>query len=219
MAKVIGNGVYTFSEAARLCRLKPATVRNWFLERKTGGKPVFHGDYSPKDGKHSISFLDLVDVFIAGHLLENGVRLPVIRRVYARLQKLLDQNHPFCYQSFPSSGRVVFLRLAEEDGDIRLTELLSKSKTFQRITSQFYQQIDYDPATRLAALWRIADGIVLDPQRCAGAPIIDRARVLTDILAASYSANGEDAAMAAWEYAVAPEDVMKAVRFESGLAA
>ena len=219
MTRVVCTGAYTFSEAARLCRLKSATVRSWFVERKAGKKMVLHCDYPPQDGKYYISFLDLIDGFVAGHLKEQGVKLPAVRKLYSRLEREFDRNHPFCHESFGADGPDILSVLGRELGDDSLVVALVKRKVFLRIIAPVLKQVEYDPETGLAKLWRIADGVVLDPQRCAGAPIIDRARVLTYILAASYSANGNDATKAAWEYAVSPAEVMKAVRFETDLAA
>jgi hypothetical protein len=190
MTRIVGTGAYTFSEAARLCRLKPATIRSWFVERKGRKKTAVHSDYPPRGGKYYISFLDLIDGLVAGHLREQGVRLFAVRNLYSRLEREFDRNHPFCNQSLATDGQEFLLRSARASDDEQFRYVLVKRKVFSRVIAPLLGQLEYDSDTRMAKLWRIADGIVLDPRRSAGAPIIDHSRVLTEILAASYSANG-----------------------------
>src|SRR5207245_10786935 len=91
---MLGQGVYSVAEAARLTGLKPARIREWFRgrTRRHSRKPVFLGDYEPVDGDFAISFLDLIDVFVAGQLREHGVLLRTLRRVYEGWRK--DVGHP-----------------------------------------------------------------------------------------------------------------------------
>src|SRR5437868_1402762 len=91
MAHLLGHGIYTFSEAARLTGLRPSRIREWFRRR-----PVFQSDYDPIDGDFAISFLDLVDVFVAGQLREHGVSMQTVRKVYKRMADDLKEIHPFC---------------------------------------------------------------------------------------------------------------------------
>jgi len=70
---MLGNGVYTLTEAARLTGLRPRRVREWFRGRTaTAAPPAFPGDYRPVSGQMAISFHDLVEVFIAGQLRDKG---------------------------------------------------------------------------------------------------------------------------------------------------
>src|SRR2546421_419281 len=88
MYSMLGKGVYSFPEAARLTHLKISRVKEWFRGRRKGrGRmPVFASDYESVQGRHAISFLDLVDLFIAGQLRDHGVSLQHLRRVYDRLK-------------------------------------------------------------------------------------------------------------------------------------
>ena len=84
--KILGNGVYDLAEAAKLTGLRRARVKEWFQGRDAGpgAKPVFRSDYAAIDGDLAISFLDLVELFIAGQLREHGVSLQCIRRIHSR---------------------------------------------------------------------------------------------------------------------------------------
>jgi uncharacterized protein (DUF433 family) len=220
-ATQLGFGIYDFREAAQLTRLNPARVRRWFAPppSESGRAPVLKSDYPPVNGGYAISFLDLIDVFVFGQLRTGGVSLPTLRKVYKRLQQDLAQKHPFAHARLATDGREVFLRVADDAGRDELIEVLTKQKVFPEIIAPFLKQLDYDPGTHLARLWRPADGVVLNPSIALGKPVVDGAFVKTEVLAAAYRANKKNAEVVARWYNVSPADVMAAVRFEASLAA
>src|ERR1700737_1114204 len=98
MSVLLGHGIYTFKEAARLTGLYHSRVREWFRGRtsESGRNPVFVGDYEPVEGDFAISFYDLIDVYVAGQLRDHGVSLQTVRKVYSWMKDDLDTDHPFC---------------------------------------------------------------------------------------------------------------------------
>jgi len=220
-ATILGNGVYAFSEAARLTGLRPARVREWFRGRRMGHgiKAVFSSDYDPVDGDYAISFLDLIDVFVAGQLREHGVPLQTLRRVYATLEHDFGTKHPFCRKELLSDGKIVFLRGLDAEGREALTEVLGRQHVFPQIILPFLKRIDYGEVTKLAERWRVNDLIVIDPAICFGKPIVEPAGIPTAILAAAYRANRKDADLVADWYKVTPHYVLAAVQFERNMAA
>jgi uncharacterized protein (DUF433 family) len=220
-AAVLGQGAYTFAEAARLTGLKPSRVREWFRGRPRGpGRaPVFLGDYAPVGGDFAISFHDLIDLYVAGQLREHGVSLQTVRRVYQRMKKDLGTEHPFCRKELLSDGKIVFTRNVDDEGREQLAEALTGQGVFPDVLLPFLKQIDYDRATVLARRWRIAEDVVVDPTICFGRPTVEAAGVPTAILAAAYAANGRDADLVADWYGVHRDHVLAAARFEGGRAA
>jgi hypothetical protein len=75
--KMLGNGVYNLSEAARFTGLKRSRVRDWFRGRTVEPfpRPVFQTDCEIVDCEFSIRFLDSLEVFITRQLREHGVSL------------------------------------------------------------------------------------------------------------------------------------------------
>ena len=221
MTIMLGQGVYSVAEAARLTGLKPARIREWFRgrTRQHSRKPVFLGDYEPVDGDFAISFLDLIDVFVAGQLRDHGVLLQTLRRVYERMKKDLGTPHPFCRRELLSDGKTVFTRNVDADGKEELFEALTGQGVFPDIILPFLQRIDYDQVTTLAKRWQIADQVVIDPNICFGKPAVGKLGIATAILAAAYKANGEDAELVASWYDVHPDQILAAARFEEKLAA
>jgi uncharacterized protein (DUF433 family) len=221
MSAVLGQGVYTFREAARLVGLRPDRVREWFRGRgnQDGRLPVFAGDYEPVDGDFAISFLDLVDVFVAGQLREHGVALQTLRRVYKRMQQDLNAEHPFCRRELLSDGKVVFMQGLDAQGREELMEVLTRQKVFPEVLLPFLKRIDYEQVKLLARRWRIADSVVVDPAICFGKPVVEAVSIPTAVLASAYRANKKDADLVADWYGVHPDHVLAAVTFESNLAA
>ena len=221
MTAVLGHGVYSIPEASQLTGLKPSKVREWFRDRRSGRsrKPVFLADYEPIGGDYAISFLDLIDLFVAGQLREHGVALQTLRRVYQKMAEDLGTAHPFCRQELLSDGKVVFTRGLDAAGQEELKEVLTNQKVFPQILLPFLQRIDYDRVTVLARRWRIADKVIVDPAICFGKPVIEQVCIPTAILAACYRANEEDPELVADWYNVHPDDVRAAVRFEESMAA
>lgn len=216
-----GQGVYTFTEAARLTALKPARIREWFRGRAPGDvrRPVFRSDYEPVDGDHAISFLDLVDVYVAGQLRDHGVSLQTLRRVHCKMAEDLQTPHPFCRKEVLTDGKAVFLRGLDSDGQEELTEVLTRQGVFPQILLPFLKRIDYEKVKFLAERWRIADQVIVDPAICFGQPIVEGLGLPTTILAAAYRANDRNAQLVADWYNVQPEHVLAAVQFEKSFAA
>jgi uncharacterized protein (DUF433 family) len=221
MTVMLGHGVYTCYEAAKLTGLKQSRVREWFRSRPSASarKPVFLGDYEPVNGDYALSFHDLIDLFVAGQLREHGVSLQLLRKVYKRMQNDLKTNHPFCRKELLSDGKVVFMRQLDSEGQEELTEVLTRQRVFPQILSPFLHKIDYDKATLLAKRWKISRLVVLDPAICFGKPVVEPAGIPTAILAAAYFANGKDAEAVGDWYNVAPDYVLAAVEFERNMAA
>lgn len=221
MATIFGQGVYSFREAARLTGLKPRRVREWFTGRKSdpGRRPVFGSDFDPIGTDYAISFLDLVDVYVAGHLREHGVSMPTLRKVSARLGRDFGTPHPFARKELLTDGQAVFARGVDKAGEEEIYDALTKQKAFPKLILPFLKQIDYQRVSSLAERWHIAEGVVVDPGKSFGKPVVERRCIPTYIVAAEYAANDRNAERVAGWYGLTSDEVMAAVRFESGPAA
>jgi len=218
MIEALGYGVYTHSEAAKLTGLKISRVREWFRFQLDRPEPMLRSHYEKADGERVISFLDLVDVFVAGQLREHGVSLQNLRKVYKKLSIDLDSLHPFSRQELLSDGKTVFSRGLTAKGQEQIREVLTGQGVFPHIIRPFLKQIDYDYATSLALRWHFNKDVVLDPTIYFGQPIVEEIGIPTYILSNAYRANNADAnKVAAW-YKIQPSQVLAAVHFESSLA-
>ncbi len=220
---ILGRGVYSLSEAARLTRLRPARVRDWFrpVEGDRPGGPVFLSDYSAVGDDCAISFLDLIEVYIAGRLREAtpAVSLQHIRAVHRKMSLETGANHPFCTREIYHSGGKIFARRLDGNAPDSVIEPLTNQAYINAVLVPFLQNIEYDHVSKLAKLWHIAEGVVIDPGRCFGKPIVNAAGIATRVLAAAYEANGRDTIRVADWYEIDPSDVEAAVSFETRLVA
>jgi uncharacterized protein (DUF433 family) len=221
MTAILGKGVYSIPEAARLTGLRPARVREWFRGRPSVSRPtpIFRGDYKSANGDFAISFLDLIDAYVAGQLREHGVSMQNVRQVYNRLAADFHVPHAFCHKELLTAGKTVLMHGLDEKGVEQLIEILTRQRVFPEIIRPFLQKIDYDRVQLIARRWRIADQVVVDPQMSFGTPIVEEAGIPTFVLAEAYRANCEDADLVADWFNVGPAQVLAAVQFESSLAA
>src|SRR5262249_36402720 len=220
MTALLGNGVYSFSDAAKLTRLRVQRVREWFRGRADGSRrPVFQSDYRDLCEDDLVSFLDLVEVFIAGQLRDRGVALQTVRKVHRSLARELEVRHPFCRRELYTSGRRIFTHGLDELGRVEITDVLTKQKVFPTVIQPFLRSLDYDSATAMARRWRIAPRVVVNPAICFGQPIVEAVGIPTSVLFRAFRANGGQADTVADWFGVSRDDVVAAVEFERGLAA
>lgn len=218
---VLGRGVYTIAEAARLTKLRSERARQWFRGREVENrivKPFFQSDYPILDEEYAISFLDLIELYIGGKLREAGISLQKLRTVYHELRRDYG-DHPFCTREIYYGGKQIFTRgLNDEDGS-SVIEAISRQHYFDKIILPFLEKIEYDKATSLASRWHIAPGVVIDPRIRFGKPVVDETGISTTVLKQAFYANGEDAARVASWFGVEAKSVLAAVDFENQLAA
>ncbi len=171
------------------------------------------------DGDRAISFHDLIELFVAGHLRDRGVSLQTLRKLHQELQSTLGTRHPFCRRELLTSGAEVFTIGLDEPDAAKMIDVLSRQRVFPVVLLPFLEQIEYDEVTKMARRWLIADQVVIDPAIGLGKPIIDGIGIATAVLAASYQANDQDAELVADWFRVRPQHVIAAVDFERSLAA
>ncbi len=219
--QLLGRGVYSLPYAARLTHLKPQRVREWFRGRM---KPesrtsIFQSDYQAVGGDQAISFLDLIELFVAGQLREHGVSLQSLRKVHEQLKVDLGNRHPFSRRELLTKSGQVFTYGLDEQGKAEMVEVLSGQRVLPDILLPFLTRIDYDEATEMAKRWRVSELIVIDPAICLGKSYVEGTGIASSILASSYEANGQNAELVADWFRVHSKHVIAAVEFERSLVA
>ena len=212
---MMGNGVYSFSEAARLTGASCRCVRAWFSGEQRKDRSLIHSDYMPSSAPGGqISFHDLIDTLVVGQLRRAGLSLQYLRKVHAALLAEFEVSHPFCWKKLLTDGKRVFINTADERGEEQLKELRSKQHAFPTILRPVLKRIDYDPTSLLARRWNIAQGVIIDPGRQRGKPVVESAGIPTAVLDAAYKANGNNAKTVAHWYGITREEVRLALAFE-----
>jgi uncharacterized protein (DUF433 family) len=217
MTRLLGNGVYTFSDAAKYTGLQPERVREWFGQNH--GAPVLRSDYVNATEQPLISFHDLIELFVAGQLRERGATLRTVRQAHAALSEKWNTRHPFCRRELGvHQGQVLYIDLSD-DQKAEIYDVLTSQRAFPDVLLPFLDRLDYDEATDAVKRWNIAEGVELNPDFCFGKPVVSQSKKPTYLLAAAYEANGRNEnAVARW-YGVSTEDVQAAVNFEAALTA
>jgi uncharacterized protein (DUF433 family) len=216
----LGNGIYRFSEAAKLTSVPTRTVSAWFNGRLSKGSPsgrgrVFQSDYASSG---VISFLDLIEVLVAGKLRQHGVRLPTIRRAYDVVASRLRTTHPFSRVELVTDGQNIFVQTAAALGEVELIEVVRRQHFFHDVMMPYLKRVTYDSRDHFATSWDIDDGVTVDPARRLGKPIVASSAMPTAVLAAAFDANGADAEAVADWYGISVDQVETAVKFERRLA-
>ncbi|MEC9347865.1 MAG: hypothetical protein VYB54_16690 [Pseudomonadota bacterium] len=223
---LVGIGLYSLAEAARLLGGRSESIRRWMTGYKAstkGGRrrydPIWSPDIHLDDGAAYLSFRDLMELRVALLFIGRGVGLHTLRLCHQRASAVLETDRPFSSARFRTDGRTIFLDLAEEANDDGLMDLRLGQWTFRKVIEPTFRDLDFDGDR--PARWRPYDGrdsIVVDPERSFGQPIANASGVPTATLARAVNAEGSiRAAAAAFEVPVV--DVRDAVAFEERLAA
>jgi len=176
---LIGVGLYSFPEAARIIGTDPRTLRQWaksYHYRARGveytHRPVINR-YLTKD-ESVLTFLELIELLFVRLFRSEGVSMQVIRKAADAATRKFDSPYPFAVKRFDTDGRNIFATLADEPGDTLVTEDLARGQyVFQEIVRPYFRKLDYGDNAEALKFWpRDHDGrIVLDPERQFGAPI------------------------------------------------
>jgi uncharacterized protein (DUF433 family) len=213
---MLGQGSYILADVSKLTQIHPSRVRSWFKHRPDGIGlgPIFDSDYPPVHGDYAVSFLDLIDVLVAGQFRDKyNVPMRTVRRAHTLLQKELDTKHPFCRSDLYTDRMRIFRCAANNLGEDKLSDVVSHQQFFLHIREKL-DHIEYSKITQLASRWRIEQGVVLDPLISMGKPTIINTGLTTFVIANQFQANSENAALVADLYGISEKDVANAVSFE-----
>ena len=230
-----GTGIYTLSEAERLINVPARKIRRWlygynFPKRSGEGKiqafsdPLWLPQLSKDDyDAEVIGFNDLLEVRFVAAFVEHGVPLVVVRRCLETAREVFGADYPMTSGSFKTDGKTIFADAVQKSAkEGALIDLKSRQLAFKNIiTPSLYGGIEYDG--KRASKWYPQgrrQHIVLDPARQFGSPIVEETGTPTDVLYASYLAEGETpqaVTRTARIYETPMKFVESAIAFEQGL--
>lgn len=220
MSSILGNGIYGYRDAARLIGIGENRVRAWFEGIEDHSAPVLESEYrNVSFHSKKISFFDLIETLVLARLREKKLSLQYLRKVrLALIEEFEGIPNPFCHKNILTDGKKVFIFIANQfDDDEILRELVSKQQAFPKILGPVLQKIDYDTESMLAKCWNIGDGVVVDPNRVFGTPVVEAAGIATSILYSAWKANECDIRAVAKWYGVSVTDVKRAIKFEKSV--
>ena len=171
--------IYTFSEAARLAKTTPGTIKRWIVGTKTS-IPLFEPAHLDERDPAVVSFVQLVEVVVASSFRRKGnVSLEVVRQAHHNARNHLGVEYPFASLKLePLAGHII-LRLRQDKLEKGLPAIDSLGlSTIPGLTIEVLDDLEYE--TELATRWWPVGKqrpIVIDPRFSAGLPTIPQRRV------------------------------------------
>jgi uncharacterized protein (DUF433 family)/DNA-binding transcriptional MerR regulator len=228
---LLGKGLYSISEAARILQMRTETVRRWVTgyhfgrkDQKRFSQPLIQ--LTVVDGINDVflTFQNLIELLFIRLFHKEGVSLYTIRAAALEARRDFDSNHPFAVKQFDTDGKGIFATL-----EYRGVEGITKSKVLKdlklsqmvidEIARPYFRNLEYSDLGVVRYYPLGADkGIVLDPKRSFGKPIDEASGVSTYVLYQMARTGEATPDIAAW-YGVSEEAVSNAIEYESLLKA
>ena len=223
--ELIGKGLYTLHEAYRFTQVPSRRIVRWTRGYRYlyGGKthfskPLIAHELNPVNNQPILSFLDLIEIRFLSAFRSYGVGWKAIRIAAQRAQEILNHTHPFSTKRFKTEGRSIFADFVDKTGDRHLLDLVKNQFEFRRVVAPYlYTGIEFynEEPLRWWPMGKTA-GIVIDPQRNFGAPIVSKVGIPTRVLTNSFNAENSFEAVADW-YGISATMVERAVEYEQTL--
>lgn len=227
----LGIGMYPISEAAKILRLPVGKLHRWtkgyyFSARDTrrveSRALLQQHDYPELAAQGIVTFLEMIELYLISIFRERGVSMQTIRKVAKRIAERFRTNHPFALMGLRTDGKHIIGEMedAESGASRRFLEELHNCQIVFDIAEQFlYPNADAHDDL-IHRYWPIGKekGVVCDPQRNFGQPILDRYRVPTYPLYNMFR-SGESPETIAWWYEIDVGSVQSAIEFECFMAA
>lgn len=224
MAELIGVGLYTPAEAARLVRVSDRRIARWLKGYSADGQfhaPLWAPQVDLGDDQLYLGFRDLLEVRVAAAFIAHGVSPQRVRAAIRMAREVYGVAHPLATTRFRTDGKSIFLRIAvdEKGAGERMLDTATRQYVFADVIAASLKGVEFDQAG-MPILWRPLGkrgGVLLDPTRAFGQPIDEGSSVPTRVLAAA--ARTEGVVNAARAYDVPELSVRRALEFEDTLAA
>jgi uncharacterized protein (DUF433 family) len=223
---LIGIGLYTVPEAARLTNIAVPRIRRWlggyrYAEgsRERASAPLWQPEVPKFGSKVELSFRDLMELRFVRLFLERGLSLHAIRRAIEKAVAIFGIERPLSTQCFRTDGRTIFLEVAQEMDEPALFDLKHDQYLFHRMVAPSFKDIDFEGGLP-ARWWPTSEhkGIVLDPKRAFGKPILAEYGIPATALADAYKVR-HSFKLVGLDFEVPERAVRDAVAFQERLAA
>lgn len=225
-AELVGVGLYTINDAAKLLKSSPRTIRRWmkgYDYSKSGRKhhvePLWQPDLVQAEDEIELSFRDLIELKFINAFTDSGLSMKTIRSCLDAARDCIQSDRPFSSGRFRTDGRRIFLQSADQLDDPILIDLKRRQFVFNTVVERTFKDLDLEDD--IVTRWRPFRGkgsIVVDPTRSFGQPIASEFGVPTVVLSEAVAAEGSIARAAAL-YEVDRSVVADAVRYHEELTA
>lgn len=196
---LLGKGIYTVAEAARLARVPAARLSRW-----VGGYERLGVSYPPlwipeldvsEDGVVSVvSFADLMESMVISAFYSHGVQIQTVRKAIENAKEEFGIERPFSSERFQTDGKRIFIDLKDiQPNDNSLMDMVSTQRAFREIVQPTFKNIDFQNHTAVR-WWPLGKGksIVVDPKRALGKPMTAITGVPAETLVDALNVQGEN---------------------------
>jgi uncharacterized protein (DUF433 family) len=223
---LVGVGLYTVPEAARLVNVPARTLRRWttgytFARGRSSG-PLFQRDLADRTRQPILTFQDLIELLLVRQFRRAGWSLQRIREEEKRAAERFKINHPFAAKKVLTDGHYWFTEeepVIGEDGRVHrvIQKQPSRQLVFTQFVLPFLKNLDYE-GDEPSSYWPLGKGqrIIIDRSRAFGKPIDNETGVPTRALYDMHAAGDSIEEVARW-FHVSPEAVRAAVAYEEQL--
>ena len=224
---LIGVGVYTVPQAARLVHLPVATVEGVVATRPDSNAPprtypIVFAELDLGFGDKIITFHGLMELWVAAQLRAAGIPWPTIRLAAFEAARILKTPHPLSAGRLRTERQRIFMELRQAKHHPKtVIDLLTRQQEFEDVIDRSLGPDiivrDRDGQIRQWFPLGIKFSVVLDPERRFGEPTDPDSGVPTVSLTEAYHAEGGNIAVAARWFDTSKKAVRDAVRFEEWL--
>jgi uncharacterized protein (DUF433 family) len=224
---LLGLGIYTPAEGARLLRVPAQSLRRWArgytywdAEHRSRHKsgPITTPDLPVIRGHKALSFLELMELRVVGMLRNKGISLQHIRNAAAIARQVLQTRHPFASRRIFTDRKRILAYV--DAGHVQFAMVELDRKTVHQLIAgpvlePLLESLDFDAESGIAKRWwpmGKGHSVVLDPEVSFGAPIIAGTRIRTELVAGMAAVDSPVAVAAAFEVDAA--QIRSAVEFE-----
>jgi uncharacterized protein (DUF433 family) len=149
----------------------------------------------------------VISLWVIPELIDRGVPKGEIRTGRDYVADKLETPFPFAHKRLATVGGAFFREFAAEWIDVGK----SGQQAFQTVIEDHVRPIEFGPDD-LAAIWRPAVGVWINPRVQAGSPCVDGTRVPTAVLAALVADDDPNDLAADFELDIS--QVQAALKFE-----
>jgi len=203
MAQVfLGVGLYSVNQAAQLLKREPSRLRRWLVGKRyraadgteKWSPPLLSSQIGIIDGQLVLSFRDLMELRALDRFLAAGLSVRLLRRAMIMAREAFKDDRPLSNRRFGTDGRTLFA-----GGDGMMLDLVSgQYAPIPLIAPSLASDCEFDASEMPLRWWPLGreSGILIDPTRAFGQPLLDRlgipVSVLTSKSADCYGATSDE---------------------------
>jgi uncharacterized protein (DUF433 family) len=224
---LLGVGIYTITEAARMTDVSSGRIRRWLRGYKYRTKdeqrespPVWRPDLPIVEDTLALSFRDLMEVRFVDYFIDKGVSWKMLRRAAQYASEIVGSTHPFATRKFQTDGHRIFSEFGKRPRERRIMDVVSTQYSLPQVEPLLYKGLEFASDINIVRWFPMAPSkrVVVDPAIAFGQPTVSPEGVPTSILAKAMSVEQSVDRVAKW-YEISKRSVAVAVEFETRLAA